>query len=83
MNVKSEPEVRPTLDPREPARSLKIKVKQGYEIDTESRKSQDSSSSEVLESRNVKHRNLERRRTVSDTGSWKSRDSSSSGVPEL
>jgi hypothetical protein len=26
--------------------------------------------------------NLESRRTVSDTESWKSRDSSSSGVPE-
>jgi hypothetical protein len=32
MNVRSEPKVRPTLDPGEPARSLKIKVKQGYEI---------------------------------------------------
>jgi hypothetical protein len=32
MNVKSEPEVRRALDPREPARSLKSKVKRGYEI---------------------------------------------------
>jgi hypothetical protein len=32
MNVISEPEVRPALDPREPARSLKSKVKRGYEI---------------------------------------------------
>jgi hypothetical protein len=32
MNVRSEPEVRPTLDPGEPARSLKSKVKRGYEI---------------------------------------------------
>jgi hypothetical protein len=32
MNVRSEPEVRPTLDPGEPARSLKSKVKWGYEI---------------------------------------------------
>jgi hypothetical protein len=32
MNVRSEPEVQPTLDPGEPARSLKRKVKWGYEI---------------------------------------------------
>jgi hypothetical protein len=32
MNIRSEPEVQPTLDPREPARSLKSKVKRGYEI---------------------------------------------------
>jgi hypothetical protein len=32
MNVRSEPEVRPALDPGEPARSLKSKVKQGYKI---------------------------------------------------
>jgi hypothetical protein len=38
-------------------------------LDTRSWKSQDSSSSGVSESRNEKHRNLESRRTVSDTGS--------------
>jgi hypothetical protein len=32
MNVRSEPEVRPALDPREPTRSLKSKVKRGYKI---------------------------------------------------
>jgi hypothetical protein len=32
MNVRSEPKVRPTLDLGEPARSLKRKVKRGYEI---------------------------------------------------
>jgi hypothetical protein len=32
MNVRSTPEVRPTLDAGEPARSLKSKVKRGYEI---------------------------------------------------
>jgi hypothetical protein len=32
MNVRSEPKVRPTLDPGEPARSLKSKVKRGYGI---------------------------------------------------
>jgi hypothetical protein len=32
MNVRYEPEVRPTLDPGEPAHSLKRKVKWGYEI---------------------------------------------------
>jgi hypothetical protein len=32
MNIRSEPEVRPTLDPGELACSLKSKVKQGYEI---------------------------------------------------
>jgi hypothetical protein len=32
MNVRYEPEVRPTLDPGEPTHSLKSKVKQGYEI---------------------------------------------------
>jgi hypothetical protein len=34
------------------------------------------------ESQNAKHRNPKSRRTISDTESWKSRDSSSSGVPE-
>jgi hypothetical protein len=32
MNIRSEPKVRPVLDPREPACSLKRKMKQGYEI---------------------------------------------------
>jgi hypothetical protein len=32
MNVRSDPEVRLALDPGEPARSLKSKVKRGYEI---------------------------------------------------
>jgi hypothetical protein len=32
MNVRSEPEVRSTLDPGEPARSSRSKVKRGYEI---------------------------------------------------
>jgi hypothetical protein len=32
MNVRSEPEVRPTLDPGESAHSLKSKVKRGYEM---------------------------------------------------
>jgi hypothetical protein len=32
MNVRSEPEVRPTLDPGEPGHSLKSKVKWGYKI---------------------------------------------------
>jgi hypothetical protein len=32
MNVRYEPEVRPTLDPGEPTRSLKRKVKRGYKI---------------------------------------------------
>jgi hypothetical protein len=35
MNVRSEPEVRPTLDPGEPGHSLKRKVKCGYKIPKE------------------------------------------------
>jgi hypothetical protein len=42
--------------------------------DTGSWKSQDSSSSGVPKSQNVKHRNPKSRRIVSDTGRWRNKD---------
>jgi hypothetical protein len=66
MKVRSEPEVRPALDPGEPAHSLKRKVKRGYKIP----KAGDSFgyrelgmsrtlTTGVPDSRNVKRRNPE------------------------